>query len=198
MDGLRETIRRDVPRFTAPMVRLVAEGRPVALERLAAVSGVPVEEIESWLRAQQGTDWDDDGHLLGFGLTQRPTQHRYIVDGRLLFTFCAADALLFTPILGRPARVESTCPATGQPIRVELTAEAVTSVDPPTTVVSHVSLCCGAGDIRGSYCDHGHFFASENAARDWRDAHPEGDVRPVRELFAVALDACRGLGWTPA
>src|SRR5579875_1499628 len=153
MDDLRKTIatfiRHDVARFMVPMIRLVAEGRPVALERLAAASGVPVEEIESWLRAQPGTDWDEDGRLLGFGLTQRSTRHRYIVDGRVLYTFCAADTLIFTPILGRRAFVESSCPTTGQSIRLEVTPEAVRSVDPPTTVISHVNLCCGAHDIRG-------------------------------------------------
>jgi alkylmercury lyase len=202
MDGLPKTmatfIPRHVARFTAPMIRLVAEGTPVALERLAAVSGGPVEEIASWLRAQPGTDWGEGGALLGFGLTQRPTRHRYIVDGRVLFTFCAADTLIFTPILGRPARVESSCPATGQPIRVELTPEAVTSVDPPTTVVSQVNLLCGARDVRGSCCDHGHFFAAENAAHGWRLAHPDGDIHPVREFFAIALAVCRELGWTEA
>jgi alkylmercury lyase len=200
MDDLRTAManymRQDVARFMAPMVQLVAEGKPVALQRLAAASGVPVEEIESWLRAQPGTDWHESGRLLGFGLTQRRTRHRYIVDGRVLFTFCAADALIFTPILGRPASVESSCPTTGQPIRVELTPEAVTLVDPSTTVVSQVGLGCRGGDIRGSFCDHGHFFASENAAQEWRHAHPDGDVRPVREFFAIALDVCRELGWT--
>lgn len=200
MDGLRKTmtnfIGRDAARFTAPMIRLLAEGRPVALERLAAASGVPVGEIGSWLRAQPGTDWDDSGRLLGFGLTQRPTRHRYIVGGRVLFTFCAADALIFTPILGRPASIESSCPTTDQPIRVEVTPEAVTTVDPSTTVVSQADLACGASDIRGSCCEHGHFFATEEAAQEWRRTHPDGDVRPVREFFAIALDVCRELGWT--
>jgi alkylmercury lyase len=199
VDGLQETmteiIGRDVARFMAPMIRLVAEGEPVALERLAADSSVPVEEIESWLRAQPGTDWDDSGRLLGFGLTQRPTRHRYIVDGRVLFTFCAADTLIFTPILGRPVSVESSCPTTGQTIRVELSPVAVTSLDPTTAVVSHVKLCRGADDIRGSLCDHGHFFASDGAAQQWRRAHPDGEVRPVGELFDIALGVCRELGW---
>lgn len=202
MDDLRKTmadlIGQDAARFTAPMIRLVAEGRPVALERLAAVSGVAVEEIESWLRAQPGTDWDDGGRLLGFGLTQRPTPHRYTVDGRVLFTFCAADTLIFTPILGRPASVESSCPTTGRSIRLELTPDAVTSVDPSTTVVSQVNLAGDARDIRGSACDHGHFFASETAALEWRRAHPDGDVRPVREVFAIAVGVCRSSGWMRA
>lgn len=202
MDDLRKTmanfIGQDAARYTAPMIRLVAKGRPVGLERLAAASGVPVEAIESWLRAQPGTDWDDGGRLLGFGLTQRPTRHRYTVDGRVLFTFCAADTLIFTPILGRPASVESSCPTTGQPIRLELTPDAVTSVDPATTVVSQVNLACDASDIRGSACDHGHFFASENAAQEWRRAHPDGEVRAVHDFFAIAVDVCRELGWTQA
>jgi alkylmercury lyase len=199
MDGVQKTmtefIGRDVARFMAPMIRLLAQGQPVAVERIGAEAGVSVEEIESWLHAQPGTDWDDGGRLLGFGLTQRPTRHRYIVDGRVLFTFCAADTLIFTPILGRPATVESSCPTTGDPIRIELTPQAVTSVDPTTAVVSHVNLCCGASDIRGSLCDHGHFFASDSAAQPWRWAHPDGDVRPVGEFFDIALGICRELGW---
>jgi alkylmercury lyase len=199
MDGLQkpmiEFIGRDAARFTAPMIRLVAEGQPVALQRLAAEAGVPVDEIESWLRAQPGTDWDERGRLLGFGLTQRPTRHRYVVDGRVLYTFCAADTLIFTPILGRPARVESSCPTTSQTIRIELTPGAVTLVDPATSVVSALNLCCGVSDIRGSLCDHGHFFASNSAAQPWRRAHPDGDVRPVGEFFDIALGVCRDLGW---
>jgi alkylmercury lyase len=199
MDDLRTTmanlIGQDAIRFTAPMIRLVAEGKPVALECLAAASGVPLEKVESWLHTQPGTDWDESGRLLGFGLTQRPTRHRYIVGGRVLFTFCAADTLIFTPILGRPAIVESSCLTTSQPIRVKLTSEAVTLVDPPTTMVSQVIRACHGGDIRRSCCDHGHFFASEIAAQEWRHAHPDGDVRPVREYFAVALDVCHDMGW---
>lgn len=105
--SMTEFIGRNAARFTAPMIRLVAEGRPVALERIAAEADVPVEEIESWLRAQPGTDWDDRGRLLGFGLTQRPTRHRYMIDGRVLFTFCGRHLDLHPhPGPARPRRVE--------------------------------------------------------------------------------------------
>jgi len=194
---ITEAIGRDVTRFIAPMIRLLAQGRPVALERLATEAGVPAQTIESWLRAQPGTDWDDSGRLLGFGLTQKPTRHRYIVDGRVLFTFCAADTLIFTPILGRPASVESSCPTTGQTIRVELTPNAMTSADPTTAVVCQVNSRNGVSDIRGSLCDHGHFFASDRAAEPWLGARPDGDVRPVGEVFDIALRFCREQGWAP-
>lgn len=136
VEFLRE---QDMTEFFPSLVRLVAEGGPVSLSRLADEAGVPKDRLTTWLHAQPGTDWDERGRLLGFGLTQRETRHRYVVDGRELFTFCAADTLLFPPILGRSESVSSTCPATGQTIRVEVTPTAVTKVDPATAVVSHVA-----------------------------------------------------------
>ena len=50
------------------------------------------------------TGSNDRGRLLGSGLTHRPTRHRYMIDGRVLFTFCAADTLIVTPILGACTR----------------------------------------------------------------------------------------------
>lgn len=188
--------RQDVQTLIGPLIRLVAEGRPVALERLATEADLPVRDVESWLRAQPGTDWDDQGHLLGFGLTQRPTPHRFVVGSRTLYTFCAADTLLFPPMLGRTAVVESRCPATGSEIRLEVTPDALRSVDPATAVVSQICLCEGITDIRGTVCDHGHFYVSADAAAEWHRRHPDGEVLPVGDFFTRALAAHRELGWT--
>jgi alkylmercury lyase len=181
--------------FFPALLRLVAEGEPVVLSRLATAAEVPESRIAAWLHAQPGTDWTDDGRLLGFGLTQRPTQHRFVVDGRELFTFCAADTLLFPPILGRAAHIESTCPATGTPIRFDVSPDSVDSVDPGTAVVSQVDLCVGRGDIRATTCDHGQFFADYAATEKWRADHPGGEVLPVAEFFAQGLSTNRQLGW---
>lgn len=185
----------DMPDFIGPLVRLIAEGRPVELTELAERSGLPVDRLTSWLRAQPGTDWDEQGRLVGFGLTQRRTAHRFTVEGRELFTFCAADTLLFVPILGSPVRVESTCPATGQLIRVELAPDRVLDLNPDGAVLSQPALC-PTTDIRASICDHGHFFASPGAAEPWRRAHPDGQVLPVREYFDIALSTDREMGWS--
>jgi alkylmercury lyase len=181
--------------FFPPLIRLVAEGEPVSLARLAAAAEVSEDELAAWLHSQPGTDWDEQGRLLGFGLTQRETRHRFVVDGRELFTFCAADTLLFPPILDRPASVTSTCPATGQAIRVEVSPTAATVVEPATAVVSHVQLRAGCGDIRAQTCDHGYFFATDEAAAQWRHDHPEGHVLPVKEFFDQGLAATRALRW---
>lgn len=184
----------EVNAFFPTLLRLVAGGEPVPLSRLAAAAGVAEDRVAGWLHAQPGTDWDQEGRLLGFGLTQRRTPHRFVVGGRELFTFCAADTLLFPPILGLPARVESTCPATGVPIRLDIRPEAVDSVDPITTVVSHLGLCAGL-DVRATTCDHGHFFATDAAAGNWRVEHPDGEVLAVDEFFKLGLAADRELGW---
>lgn len=181
--------------FFPPLIRLVAEGEAVPLSRLAAAADVSADQLAAWLHAQLGTDWDEQGRLLGFGLTQRDTRHRFVVDDRELFTFCAADTLLFPPILDRPASVASTCPATGKRIELEVTPTAVTAVEPTTAVVSHVQLRAGCGDIRAETCDHGYFFATADAAAQWRQKHPEGHVPPVKEFFDQGLAATRDLGW---
>lgn len=197
--NLVEVLRDEtMTEFLPALIRLVAEGDPVPLSRLAAEADLPEDQVAAWLRAQPGTDWDEHGRLVGFGLTQRATRHRFVVDARELFTFCAADTLLFPPILGKPASVVSTCQATGETILVEVTPEAVTSVEPATAVVSHVQLRAGCGDIRAAMCDHGFFFRTADAADQWRQDHPEGIVLSVEEFFTHGLAAARDLGWGTA
>lgn len=178
------------------LVRLLARGVPVSVEELAASAGVPEDQVVRLLRSQAGTEWDDQGRLVGFGLTPRPTQHRYTFGGLTLYTWCASDTLLFTPILGTSAVAESTCPATGLSIRLELAPDAVISVDPPETVVTQRHRSDLIADLRADVCDHGHFFASPQAATGWVAEHPEGRVLPVAEAFDKCRRACEELGWT--
>jgi alkylmercury lyase len=169
-------------------IRLLAAGAPVQLEQIATAAGVRVDEVEALLRGQPGTDWDEQGRLLGFGLTQRPTAHRLIVSGRDLYTWCAMDTLLFPLILEERAIAQSRCPATGRQIRVEVAPEAVLSVDPEQTVVSEVGAR-EVTDVRGEVCDHGHFFASAQAASQWAGDHANGRVLAVRDAFEQARSA---------
>lgn len=177
------------------LVRLIARGQPVELLEIAQFAQRPVAEVERVLRAQPGTDWDDQGRLIGFGLTQLPTEHRYIVDGRTLHTWCATDTLLFTLILGMAAVAESTCPATGQAIRVELDPEAVISVEPHEAVISERHQGAEVGNLRSEVCDEGHFYASHAAAQGWASDHPEGEVLSVTDAFERCRQACQELGW---
>lgn len=179
------------------LIRLLALGRPVALDELASVAGRPAPAVEALLRAQPGVEWDDDGSLVGAGISLRRTEYRYTVADRTLYTWCAGDTLLFTVILGKPAVAEARCPATGRPIRVGVAPDALVSVDPPEAVVSQLQPAAQVCDIRGEICDHGHFFASPDAASQWLEAHPDGSVLSVAQAFESARTTCEALGWIP-
>lgn len=176
-------------------IRLLAEGEPVASERLAAAAGWSVEDVEAELRAQTSAERDDQGRLVGLALTLRPTTHRVTVDRRRLYAWCATDALMLPVVLGRPALIESTCPQTGQAIRIELTPDGVERLDPPGAVVSAVRPRGRFADVRSSTCAHGHFFSSIEATAAWTQAHPGGSVYPVEEAFRLDRRVIKKLGW---
>ncbi|MBO0730335.1 MAG: hypothetical protein J2P57_13830, partial [Acidimicrobiaceae bacterium] len=113
------------------LLRALAAGEPVDLSELSDAGGQAGADLEGALRAQPGTEWDSEGRLVGFGLTPQPTDYRFLVGGKTLYTWCASDTLFFTIILGENTVAESICPATGVPIRLEITPGGVTSVTPP-------------------------------------------------------------------
>jgi alkylmercury lyase len=138
----------------------------------------------------RGVEWDGDGRLVGAGLSLRPTPHRMVVNGRILWAWCAFDTLLFPPLLEVSARVESPCRATGQPVSVDVTAQGVQRVDPATAVVSMLPPR-ELSDVRQQVCVYGHYFHSAEAAADWHARHPDGEVLPVAETFQVARRMAR-------
>jgi alkylmercury lyase len=161
---------------------------------IAAASGWPAQDVEAALRRQPGVDWDEDGRVVGFGLTLRPTPHRFTSEGRTFFAFCSSDALQFPVVLGLSGVVESTCPVTGQPIRVEVTPERVEKVDPSGAVVSLVRPD-SFDDVRGEICALGLFFASREAAAEWLAAHPDGMVHTIEEDFELHREVMEKFGW---
>jgi alkylmercury lyase len=176
-------------------IRLLAEGEPVALERLARAAGARLEDVATALDAQISAERDDHGRLVGLALTLRPTPHRFTVDGRTLYAWCASDTLMLPVILGRPGVVESTCPQTGQPIRIDLTPDAVEGLDPPEAVMSAVRPIGKLPDVRAATCNHGHFFSSAAASANWVRDHPDGYVYPVEEAFRLDREVITQLGW---
>lgn len=178
-----------------PAVALLAAGEPVELARLAEAAGWPLAKVETALAGFPRVDWDDHGRLAGLGLTLRPTGHRFTVDGHVLFTWCAMDTLLFPLVLGRAAQVASTCPATRQPVSLTVAPDGISGLTPATAVVSQVTTPDPVADIRTTVCDHGHFFASADAALDWLAGHPGGTVQPVAGAFRSAREWHAQQGW---
>jgi alkylmercury lyase len=176
-------------------IRLLSEGEPVSVERLATASGLTAEEVEAMLRDQVSAERDEQGRLVGFALTLRATPHRYTTGGRTFYAWCATDALMLPVILGEPALVESTCAQTGETIRIEVTPDGVERVDPPEAVMSAVRPGGRFADVRASTCQFGHFFRSPEAAAEWTAEHPDGYVHPVEKGFELDREVIELLGW---
>ena len=167
------------PTMLVPLLRLLAAGEPVTVEALAAAVGLPVDEVTRRLAAVPDTEYDEQGRIVGQGLTLRPTRHRFTVAGQELYTWCALDTLFFPALIGKAATIESTSPGSGTLIRVMTGADGtVTSVQPATAVVSIISHP-GTGPVRSSFCNQVHYFASREDAQPWLDSHPDGEVLDI-------------------
>lgn len=155
--------------------RALGEGRPVSPETLADRADVPLAEVTAYLNQRLTQQRDEQSRVVGFGgLTLTPTSHILELDGRTLYAWCALDALFLPELLGRPARIASTCPQTGETITLRVDANGVHDLAPQDAVLS----LCGTerfdpGDVIASFCCLIHFFASEEAARGWT-ARKEG------------------------
>lgn len=177
-----------------PLLRLIAQGDPVTLDDLATAIGLTVEEVHARLAAMPDTEYDEQGRIIGQGLTLRPTRHRFTVAGEELYTWCALDTLIFPALLDSPARVESASPAGGGTIRVAVDpTSGVTSVEPATAVVSLVGLDDAVLSLRSSFCTQVHYFASAEDAAGWLSEHPSGRVVPVAEAFDLGRTLLPGM-----
>lgn len=172
------------PALWLPLLHLLVQGEPVGIRDLAAVSGRTMREVSSALLAVPDTEYDGTGRITGLGLTLRPTEHRLEMNGKQLYTWCALDTLIFPPLLGTTARVESVCHATGEPVRLDVGASGATAVEPGTAVVSLVTPK-DMGRVRSAFCNQVHFFASAQAAQPWLDTHPDGSILPVTEAAKI-------------
>jgi alkylmercury lyase len=180
------------PWLWRPLLKLIATGRPVTTDQLAEATGRPPGDIRRALQAMPDTEYDQSGRIIGSGLTQRRTSHRYLSDGRQLYTWCALDTLIFPAVLATTAHVESPCHATGAAIRLTVSPAGVTDVDPPTAVVSIVTPDDMAS-VRTSFCNQVHFFASLDAAEHWLGEHPEATVVPVADAHQLGVPLAQAL-----
>ncbi|MGH2874299.1 MAG: organomercurial lyase MerB [Solirubrobacteraceae bacterium] len=174
----------DDGRIAGVAISELALGEPVELARIAAGAGLTLSEVGELLRGSPA-EFDEAGRLIGFGLTLSPTAHRFHIDGRDLYTWCAPDALVFPVLLGRTALVQSPCFTTGATVSVEVTPDGVSAVDPPGAVVSIVSPKIELSDFRERLCDEQHFFSSTRAAAGWLAKRRGATVVPVVDAFSL-------------
>jgi alkylmercury lyase len=176
-----------------PLLRLLAHGDPVSKAQLAAVLGRFEEEVIEALRQFEEIVSDEEGRIVGAGISLLPTPYRFEVQGYLLYTWCALDTLLFPAWLEQTAQVVSSCPATGTAISLTVSPERVEHLDPTSVVLSLLipkgcATCC---HIRDTFCAYSQFFASREAASVWHTQHPDGHVLSIEEASRLAQTLAR-------
>jgi alkylmercury lyase len=169
------------------LARLLVQGRPVAPELLAHHLHRELVEVRSILQAHPELEYDEQGNLVGSGLTLVPTAHQFRVERRTLFAWCAFDTLTYPVELHLSAQVTSRSPVTGSSIHLTVTPEQVLGLDPAEAQVSLVvdvaAGCCH--NVREDVCNYGHFFASHEAATQWQAAHQGAVIISVEEAYQV-------------
>ena len=149
-DGLGEQeIGQRVSAFRL-IARAIAAGEPVSGDSYAAQTGLSRETVSEVFRglSASGMEFDADGNLIGAALTTVRTPHRFRVNGRDLFAWCALDTLILPGLIGETAEVVSSCAATGDEIRLRVTPGAEAEYTPAEAVLTVVLP--GVSDYTGA------------------------------------------------
>ena len=177
------------------LYRRLALGEPVRLEGVAGAIGLSREAVQTLLMDEQLRGWvfyDDEDRVIGFrGLAIREMPHRFVVDGRTLYTWCALDSLFIPAILGKPAHVESRDPHTGTAIKLTVTPDGVEKAEPSETVMSMALgdpevVKTNPTKVMASFCHHIFFLESPEAGVEWTAQRGNDTVLvTVEEAFAL-------------
>jgi alkylmercury lyase len=153
----------------------LARGKPVPPREIANEAGVREDDVRRILAQWIGVYRDRQGDVIGFwGLAIPEMKHRFEVDGVRLHTWCAWDTLFLPALLGRTARVESSCGTSGQPIRLTASPASVESAHPPAPVLSFLDPVASRfqHDIIQQFCHYIHFFRSIADGEAWVAKNP--------------------------
>jgi alkylmercury lyase len=181
-------------RLGVEIYRQLAEGRPVARSRLAEALRVSAGDVAALLERsnlKSLTYVDKQGNIIGFGgLAVQEMPHRFIVDGRTLFTWCAWDSLFIPGILGRTAEVSSPAPESGTRIRLTVAPTGVEAVDPQSAVMSFLlpsaeTFQADALQAIASLCHFIFFFPNAAAAAAWTASRPDTSVISLSDAFEL-------------
>lgn len=179
------------------ILKELAKGEPVEPAHIAKLTGWSTAHTTDLLKSSLPIEWDDQQRVVGMGISLREaTPYRFIVNDHHLSVWCAVDALLFPPLIGLPARIESPCFVTEGPIIIDVTPDALQHVQPTDAVMSIVTPqvdISSAHDVRALLCSGNKFFKSAKVAEQYQQEHPEALIIPVTEGYKMFVDVARRL-----
>ncbi len=196
-----QALPRALVHMAVKLMRMLAEGQSVSPQAAAGRLGVTPDDARYLFGRFQSmgmAELTSAGDLAGMVLSLKPTEHKFRLNGRTLYAWCAVDTLFLAPVLQVEAEVQSTCPVTGVPVRLSVTPTGIRNLDPPGAFVSLVApgvtagitAECGPGlsGREGAFCTSVHFLASREAAEQWVTRRGGALVLPVDEAFSIAYE----------
>jgi alkylmercury lyase len=186
--GAMPKLRAVGPPIAVGLYRLLAEGEPVTLTRLAESLNLHEGSVRETISQWPGIYYDATKAVIGFwGLALPEMPHRFQVDGRTLYTWCAWDSLFIPEIIGKTAHVASTDPITREKVSMVVEPNGVKELEPPGTVVSFLAPnTVFDADIIQSFCHYVNFFGSRESGERWTSEH--------HETFLLSVDQAYELG----
>lgn len=168
------------------MQALLETGQPVSLMHLATRLQMSQEKLTAHLSRVPDAEFDEQGHIVGWGITLLPTRHQFRLKEFPLFTWCAFDTVLFPPLLQVEASVQSRCSATDQPITFVATrSTGIAALLPAMSVLSLLLPTKRCDCVRGTFCEQSLFFHSEEAASPWMALHPDAVLLSIEEAAVL-------------
>lgn len=161
--------------------RHLLSGKSMSVEHFAHLLSKSLSEAKEIL-VHHGELSKENEVVRFLGISLVETQHKLILDNQIIYTWCAADTLLFPSFLDFSAKVESKDPISGEIVKLSVNGDHLKWTDPVPIYISSVDKADSC-DIRNSFCNHTHFFASEQNAKIWLETNPEANISSVDEFF---------------
>jgi len=177
--------------FILKIHRELFKGVPLNKEEYYKLTNLSKEKADAIL--EKLGELDAQGNIIAFsGLSLIPTNHRIVINGKKLYTWCAIDAIFFTEWLDVASQIFSEDPIDKTPVELQIEGDHLLWTKPYPLFISWVETI-DACDIRGSLCNHVSFFASEKTAKQWLENNPDGKILTIDDFFEstkIGIQCC--------
>jgi len=188
LTDLFPTLTQQEQKIALKLYQLLAKGNPLFLAALSKTLGYSEEVVKSTLKEWYGVYYDDSGDVVGFwGLALPEMNHRFMINGKTLYTWCAWDSLFIPELIQRTSQVESTCPVSGNKICLTVSPNKIEKVEPNGAVMSLITpeVRKIREDVIVNFCHYVHFFYSSNLGEEWISQNAGTFLLSIHDAFSL-------------
>lgn len=191
----------DQARMVIRMLRLLAEeGHAVTRNHgLREITELGIDRATADALLDAWTERDDNGDIVGLGLTYNPTAHEMTIDGVRVWAWCGIDTLIFIHILDKSAAISSVAPGSGDVVTLHAGPAGITDLNPVGAVATQrvpgrdqIDFSSTTA-IWGTFCHHNFFFPNRAQAEQWAADRDDIAILSMPDAFAAARDMAGAL-----